>query len=371
MSDLDLLRHLGDQIVPPPLDALRETARRRTRRTATVVAVTAAAATVAVVGSLQSAVFDRDSAPQPTNRPSKVDSSRPITYAEGATVHYGDQTVTLPGRIVELDLTDDGVAVRTADNRVWFTDGGAAHEISAIGDSGWPDESAGGDVLWGSYVGRMVSGNSGSEVAWFEFPKPRSPEVVVYDTASGQVVYRDRDPVDLPYTGVTSGLYSVDDEAVYGFTDLTFGEELRPTWRLEFATGGFTFMDTLKPYEAILRDRGLARTLLISDRADDPADFVPFDGVLELSVIGTRVTSEGKEPHFVKDGLTGKDFDFLAPPGYPETRSLWLVQWRNDDTVVLHAKQRDGVDLLECHVSTSECTLAVQAPADVVVPEIG
>jgi hypothetical protein len=47
------------------------------------------------------------------------------------------------------------------------------------------------------------------------------------------------------------------------------------------------------------------------------------------------------------------------------------VQWLDDDTVVLHAKQRDGVDLLECHVSTSECTLALQVPSDAVVPEIG
>ncbi len=371
MSDLDLLRRLGDQIVPPPLDALRETARRRTRRNVTVSMVVAAAAAVAVVGSLQSAVFDRDSAPQPTNRPPKVDSSRPITYAEGATVHYGDQTVTLPGRVVELDLTDDGVAVRTADNRVWFTDGADVNEISAIGESHWPDESSGGDVLWGSYVGRMVSSDTGSEVAWFEFPKPRSAEVVVYDTASRQVVYRDRDPIDLPYTGVTSGLYSVDADAVYGFTDLTFGEELRPTWRVELATGTFKRLDQPKAYEAILESRGLARTLLISDRTNDPADFVPFDGVMEFSVIGTRVTAEGKEPHFVKDGLTGRGFEFSAPPGYPETRSLWLVQWLDDDTVVFHAKQPGGVDLLECQVSTSDCQLALRAPADAVVPKIG
>ena len=32
MSELDLLRRLGDQIVPPPFEALRETARRRARR---------------------------------------------------------------------------------------------------------------------------------------------------------------------------------------------------------------------------------------------------------------------------------------------------------------------------------------------------
>lgn len=369
MSDLDLLRSLGDEIVPPSLDALRDTARRRQRRTTTVMTVLAAAIVATVIGAVQLAVPEHRSTPPA--KPSKVDGSRPLTHAEGATVHYGDQTVTMPGRVVEIDLTDDGVMVRTADNRVWFTDGSAVDEISAIGESGWEDESAGGDVLWGNYVGRMVSGNTGSEVAWFEFPQPRSPEVVVYDTGSGQVVYHDRHPIDLPYTGVTSGLYSVDAGSVFGFTDLTFGEELRPTWRIELATRTFKPMFEPKAYEAILQSGNLARTLLISDRTDDPADFVPFDGVLELSVTGPRVTPAGKQPHYVKDGLTGQNIAFSAPPGYPDTDPLWLVQWLDDDTVVLHAKQQDGADLLECHISTSECSLALHVPSNAVVPEIG
>ena len=51
MSDLDLLRRLGDQLVPPPLDALRETARRRDRRKARVAVMASAAAVVLVVVS--------------------------------------------------------------------------------------------------------------------------------------------------------------------------------------------------------------------------------------------------------------------------------------------------------------------------------
>ena len=35
--------------------------------------------------------------------------------------------------MVELDLTDDGVAFRTSDGRIWFTDGSA---VDAIGDVG-------------------------------------------------------------------------------------------------------------------------------------------------------------------------------------------------------------------------------------------
>src|SRR4051812_20667722 len=101
MPDLDVLRSLGEQIVPPSLDALRETARRRSRRTAIVSTAAAAAAVVAVIGAVQVAIVDRESAPPPTN-PAPVEDSRPITYASGATVHYGDHDVTMPDRVVEL-----------------------------------------------------------------------------------------------------------------------------------------------------------------------------------------------------------------------------------------------------------------------------
>jgi hypothetical protein len=359
MSDLDLLRSLGDQIVPPSFDALRETARRRTRRAATVAAAVAAVTVVAVIGTAELKLVDHDSAP-PTNPAPKVDTTRPLTYAEGATVHYGDQSVTMPGRVVELDLTDDGVAVRTADDRIWFTDGSAVDEIGAVGDSAW------GDVLWDHYVGRMVASNPGSEVAWYEFPQPRSPEVVVYDTHAGQVIQRHR--VEMP-SGTVGGLFSVDAEAVYGFTDLTYGEDLRPLWRIDHSTGEQLPMYQLKSYRRILERRGLARTLLVShQQAADPESFVAFDGLQQFSVKGTQIEPEGDQPLYVRDGLTGNDFTFTAPPEYPDTNTVWLVQWLDDDTVVLDAEQRDGVDLLECHVSTSECTIALRAPADAVVP---
>jgi hypothetical protein len=67
----------------------------------------------------------------------------------------------------------------------------------------------------------------------------------------------------------------------------------------------------------------------------------------------------------------GADFHFSGPPGYPGTGVLWLVQWLDDDTVVLHAKHQDGIDLLECHISTGECAIALQVSSDAVVPEIG
>jgi hypothetical protein len=358
MSELDLLRRLGDHIVPPPLDALRQTARRRTLRTAAVGAVVAAAAAVAVVGGVQLAATENQSQPA-VGQPD--DGSRPLTYAEDTAVHYGEQSVTMPGRVVELDVTDDGVVVRTADDRIWFTDGSAVDHIGAIGASDW------GDVLWDHYVGRVVSSDSGSEVAWFEFPQPHSPEVVVYDTRGGEVLHRY--PVEMP-SGTVGGLYAVDADAVYGFTDLTFGEDLWPNWRIDLATGRQS-PQSLRQYQHVLEDRGLARTVLVSHQETaDPASFVPFDGLQQFSVTGPQVRPEGEQPLWVRDGLTGTDFRFAAPVGYADTSPVWLVQWLDDDTVVLHAQQRDRIDLLECHVSTGECAVAVQASSDAVVPEL-
>jgi hypothetical protein len=358
MSELDMLRRLSDQIVPPPLDELRRTARRRTLKTTTVTAVVAAAAAVAVVGGVQLAVTENHAQP-PVGQPD--DGSRPITYAEGVAVHYGEQSVPMPGHVVELDVTDDGVVVRTADGRIWFTDGSAVDQIGAVGESDW------GDVLWDHYVGRVVSTDSGSEVAWFEFPQPHSPQVVVYDTRAAEVL--DRYPLEIP-SGTVSGLYAVDADAVYGFTDLTFGEDLWPNWRIDLATGTQS-PQSLKQYQRVLERRGLARTLLVSHHeTPETASFVPFDGLQQFSVTGSRVRPEGEQPLSVRDGLTGADFRFTAPPGYADTNAVWLVQWLDDDTVVLHAQQGDRVDLLECHVSTGECTVAVQASSDAVVPEL-
>jgi hypothetical protein len=98
---------------------------------------------------------------------------------------------------------------------------------------------------------------------------------------------------------------------------------------------------------------------------------VPFDGIQQFSVGNERVRPEGDRPLAVLDGLTEQDLRFGAPTGYPDTDSLWLVQWLDDDTVVLHSEQRDHVDLLECRISTGACTVALQVPSGVVVPEIG
>jgi hypothetical protein len=363
MPELDLLRRLGDQIVPPPLEELRQVARHRTRRTAAVTSIAAVAVLVAVLAGVNMTATDPRTA-APVHEPEQ--HLRPLSYADGSTLHYGDRSVSALGRVVELDLTDDGVVFRTADDRIWFTDGSDPEQVGALGETGpaW----AHADFLWGDYVGRMVSGNSGSEAAWFEFPRPGSPEVVIYDTRAREVVGRHE--LQLPGDAM-AGLYSVDAEAVYGFTDLMDDEDPWPNWRMGVTYGSQSPLDRGE-YQDILEKRSGARILEISHHEEDElADYEPFDGLQQFSVTGPRVRPEGEQPLFVRDALTGTELRFSAPDGYPATNPVWLVQWVDDDTVILDAEQRERIDLLECRISTGACTVAVRVSSDAVLPEIG
>ena len=183
MSELHLLRALGDQLQPPPLDALRETARRRTRRRATIALVAAAVVALGLTVALSSLRGENDS-PQPIGP--TLDGTRRLAYAQGATMHLGDAVVTLPAAVAEIDVTDAGAVVRTRDDRIWFTDGDLLEPIGDIGDPGpaYRDRER---PTYSPY-GSVVAGNRGRLAAWFEFPAPASPVLVVYDTVSQEAV---------------------------------------------------------------------------------------------------------------------------------------------------------------------------------------
>src|SRR3954454_12136212 len=135
MSELDLLRRLGDQIVPPPFEALRETAQRRVQRArmATSLAVAATVVAASATAVYVEGHHARRVEPAP---PPPAPSSRPLTYADGSTIHFGEQTVEADGPVAELDVTDDGVGFRTEDGGIWFTDGSTIDRLSTVGTTG-------------------------------------------------------------------------------------------------------------------------------------------------------------------------------------------------------------------------------------------
>jgi len=371
MSDLYLLRELADQIVPPPLEALRETARARDRRTTMVVTIGATLAVAVLAGMSLLLGLGRDTAaPLPTEQTGWVgDGTRPLTWAEGNTIHFGTYVVEAEGRVVELDLTDDGVTFRTGDGRIWFTDGATSTEVGDLGDPG----PAYGDDVWpiGWPASWMVSGNTGSRVAWFEFTDEQIPEVVVFDTSTRQEVAREP-------TGIAAGhqaiLYSVYDDAVYWLRDPreeNFDSQRLPNVRLDLASRSridLTVVDYLEQVAA----RGSQRILLLR-RDDEPH----VDQALDHDTYNWRTRAGRVQPVIpqpplrLRDAASGEGLDFQAPDGYPRVGVIWMSQWLDDDTIAMLAGRPGAEDLFVCDIGGA-CRVEVTRPTDsMVIPEFG
>jgi hypothetical protein len=367
MSELDRLRNLGDQVVPPSFDVLRETARRRTRRNAVAGSLAAAVAVAAIVSVAQLVDSDDRSTPEPADPPYEVNTTHPLSYALGTTVHYGNQTVDTPHEVLELDVTDAGVVARTADGRIWFTDGQDLEQVGTLGDPGSalarPDSPF--SVSWGF----VVSDNSGARAAWLEFPQPGEPELVVYDTQHAEETAR------VPL-GVEPGSYAllagVTDRYGYWYSNPeSVEDEPFPDRRVDLVSGATQEVSD-EEYAADQPGPGTPRTMMISHNGDRetpnfrwivPATMRQFD------VRAGRVEPQGLQPLDARDGRTGQRFEFAAPEGYPHTGPGWLVQWLDDDSVVIVQTRSGNDDLLHCRHSTGECTLAEQLPVAAALPE--
>lgn len=372
MADIDTLRTLREQIVPPPLELLRETVRRRTRRNTRVSVVAAAAAVAAMAATAFVVIGEPDRSQVPVERPEPT--SRPLTYADGAVIHYGDQTVEAAGPVVELDLTDQGVAFRTDDNHIWFTDGSSVDELGTAGEPVLP----GGDLeRWlptgvrfssAASSGWLVSGNSGSHVFWLDFSGPGGPEAVIYDTEAQSVVMRSE--VDIPEGG-WGGPHSVTDEFAYLYLDPEpFADDQMPQARLDLATGAQTQV-TPASYLADAASHP-TRSFLISHAEQGFELFEITDGAgSQFDLHGGRLRPAGMQPIEVRDGLTDERISLQAPAGYPNANPIWLVEWLDDDTVVMLDPTGDRARLLECPVPAGRCEVVRSVGPSLVFPDLG
>ncbi|CUR54965.1 hypothetical protein NOCA2220156 [metagenome] len=366
MSDLDTLRGLGDQIVPPPFDDLRETARRRDRRTTAAAALSTVAVIAAVAWASVLISSDEERSQDPVQQPDVVDTTRPLTYAEGTTVHYGDQSLTAPTAVAELDLTDAGIVVRTEDGRIWFADGSEFEQIGTLGQPSATQQRS--DYPYGATWGYVVSGNTGSRVAWFEFPQPGRPSLVVFDTRTGAEVVRQALDVE---PGSYALLASVTDRYGYWYDDPETVEDLAPLplHRILLSTGEQSNV-TPEVYAADSPSAGTPRTMMLSNAEGGGPPFQVADGIgWQFSVGGGRVEPQGSQPLDARDGATSKRFVFDAPAGYPRTLITWLTQWLDDERVLLVTEPQR--DLLECSLATRACVVALTLPKRAVLPDVG
>ena len=369
MSDLDQLRSLGDQVVPPSFELLRETARRRDRRHSVAAALASAAAVVVVVVGI-ALLADSDgerTAPPPADSPGPSVTTRPLTYADGVTIYYGEQTLDAPGPVQELDVTDAGVVARTADGGIWFTDGQDLERVGTLGEPGSAYADA--DHPFGASWGFVVSDNTGARAAWLEFPQPGEPELVVYDTENAEESAREPLGVD---PGSYALLAGVTDRYGYWYSNPeSIEDEPYPDQRIDLGSGA-TEEVSVEAYAADRPGPNSPRTMMVSHAEEsEPADYrVIHDATMrQFDVRAGRLVPMGMQPMDARDGGTGRRFEFEAPEGYPNGGPGWLVQWLDDDTVVVVQTRGGNDDLLECRHSTGACTLAEQLPEAAVLPE--
>lgn len=143
---------------------------RRRRHLAVAAALTAA---VAVAGGLLALTTGQQNS---TEVAPAITNGRPVTYAEGSTVHYGDRSIDVGHTVRDLAVVDNGAVFTGADGAVYFTDGSDPERIGhgAAGRDDW-----------------VKSGASGYLVTWIDAtPKPGGRSLVVYDTRRQRVVSR-------------------------------------------------------------------------------------------------------------------------------------------------------------------------------------
>jgi len=301
-----------------------------------------------------------------------------LTYADGRTIQYGDKTVEAEGPVVELDLTDDGVGFRTDDGGLWFTDGSTIDRLGTVGVTGPGYGPADWPLL--TNPGWMLSSNTGSRLVWFEFPSPGEPEVATFDTGAGQEVARDAVRLGSSHTALPA---LVSDRFVYWFEDPSSDKmpEEQSQVRYDPATGVQTRVSEPDLLDDLDRDAAVRSIRLKGDGRWEtaPHGFHYSDGMGQQMGIDLRKGTSGVDgvapvgPGDMKaEDVHGRPFVLEPPPGYTDQSGVaWLVQWVDDQTVVVLSPLRESTNLIACHLETRTCEVATSAPTGIVVPDFG
>ena len=369
---------------------IRSARRRRHYGAVSAAVVAVVLALTTGVGLLALTDTDRtppaEPAPRPTAEPSEPEdnapSVRPLTYAVGGQVHFGDRTFDAGREVLFVDATDDGAVFVTGPSRgsgrndVWFTDGSDVKLLGhTSGSSGW---------AFGVNVSR-----SGSNVVWWQTEKPVSNNVndrgehVVYDTAKGREIAR--------FGGFNGSLQAVYDDRVYWIPNedwcLDFDKyhgvcrRYRAIMRLDTSNGSQVEV----PWASYRADaRSSPRTLVRSGTNDKQGEVDPY-----FWRVGSRLVGIGGRPPAVPsydfrvddtsfESRAGKLVRLRVPESYVRSDVFQLVQWLDDDRVALFAyccgtesadfpgypvggsEVADPGDIFVCTLSSGKCTLTVK-----------
>jgi hypothetical protein len=344
----DLLSERADAAGSPDLDLhdlIAQGDRRVTRRRRVALGGTAAAVVLTIGASFAlSQTGDRASSPvgPPTNPPSNVDvtpdatdDSRPLTYAAGATIHYGDRVIEAPEDPDGLYVFDDGLWFFTGENEgtstthLYYTDGNSE-----------PVEVARG-------IDRVTPGEVGSLLVWLA-----GDDVVIYDTHVRDVVAR------VPLNGQRLGNPIIPLEDAVHWREYDDSAESGNDGRsVRYDVSAGTRTRVSRADESAAEARAAGSPLLVvgsANSTDSAEDFNVVDSGLEVDTSGQGAPP----PVFV--AATGQRLSVSVPDGY-DGESLGVFQWLDDDRFALVVHGTAGIgkvptgDLLVCRITDGRC----------------
>ncbi|RHW23603.1 hypothetical protein D0Z08_28675 [Nocardioides immobilis] len=287
-----------------------------------------------------------------------VGPTRPLAYAIGGTIHYGDRTIDVGEEVQFLTVTDDGVAFVREPLRgqpgakpLWFTDGSTVERIGTTYGS-----PARGYTVEAADTGSLLMVR---------------PSFVVIDTSTGLPIHRD----SASYGGTDVVVLSVHDDAIYWVDPADtpceladfYRECLRYRWVVRYDVAADSIARwTWARYDEDLRSR--PRTIVGEDRGTPPVPGTfPMDPVFDRQ--GTDLIAryyDGAGEFTLREARTGEPIRLRVPSGATEATRFEFSQWLDDDHLVLFAytsfgsELADEGDIFVCALSTGNCRLELQ-----------
>ena len=385
----DLLEQEARSIDPPTFDVndLVAQMERRVARRRRLAALAVAAVAVGVVGAGAFALgVDRE---QPTPAPPGLGTPRSMVYADGQTIHVGDESIDAGADVVFVEATDDGVVFVTGDGYsvgepqqtpLWFTDGSDPVQIGVT-------------YIDHIYDFAVTTANPGSLVAWLAAEpgaknniKHHEEQIVVYDTKQRRMV------ASVPaYSSPASARseriehIAINGDRIYWEQEAGLGHEDAGVTRYDVSSQ-LREEVSWSSYHTDLA--GNPRMLSFENASDQTASPPPVvaQRLAAFMQVGDRLVPTDNlhyadERTRIPTTRLGQPIDLRVPEGYDADitdqqgygarptnwPSFVVVQWLDDDHLVLfayheHTELPDHVgDILVCPVPSGTCELAVPA----------
>jgi hypothetical protein len=362
--NVDLQRMLSeraDSVEVPELDPRDALAhgKRLVRRRRRFASAGVAAALALTLGTAALLVDRTDTPPLPSDRPVPAPEwtagTRPLTYGQGQTLHLGERKIDTGLDFVSVDLSDHGAALTTMDGGIWFTDG---RTVERVGTTLGPRRVGKRMISW--LVGRphdwVAGADSGSLLAWMEFPSRRvdRPELVVYDSGTRAVLARQ--PIEVAH-GSSAVVLDLVGDAVFVAEDTSVsGGSFEPTplLRYDLDSGEIEQVEDAD-VEAARRD--VARALVVGSATYGELLHTPT-----RTMADTRSTDVLAVRDSMLDGLrdphSGDPVEIRVPQRY-DGDTVWFTQWLDDDRFALATDAGIG-ELLVCRISAGRCEVVVE-----------